>query len=90
MNINDIESLRNSLNQLHQWPSVYLFKFVILNEPKKIEQLRAIFTDPGKHVVKPSKNGKYISFSITEVMTSAESVIEKYQQVGEIEGVISL
>jgi len=39
---------------------------------------------------KISSNSKYISFSITKEVSSAESVIKTYKSVSKIEGIISL
>ena len=39
---------------------------------------------------KISSNSKYVSFSISQEVSSAESVIKTYQLVSKIEGIISL
>ena len=39
---------------------------------------------------KLSKNGKFTSLTILVDMESSDQIIEKYQQVGTVEGVISL
>ncbi len=37
-----------------------------------------------------SKKGKYTSLSVTVNLASPDAVIEKYKEVGKVEGVISL
>jgi putative lipoic acid-binding regulatory protein len=82
--------LREKLHKLHDWPTVFMFKFIVKNESEKIDALAKIFSDPGKISIKESKNGKFASFTATEVVTKVDEVIEKYRKVSEIEGVISL
>tara|TARA_Y100001954_G_scaffold236265_1_gene296273 strand:- start:498 stop:689 length:192 start_codon:yes stop_codon:yes gene_type:complete len=61
------------------------------NTPNKREQLISLFDSENVSVKeKISSNSKYISFSITKKVSSAESVIKTYKSVSKIEGIISL
>jgi len=74
-----------------QWPTDYLFKFIVLSEKEKIQKIHAIFDNTGAVIdLKKSKKGKYTSISITVNLKNANEVISKYKEVGLIEGVISL
>ena len=86
------DKLRAQLEETTSWPSEYLYKFIILTDPKKIEQIHLIFNDLGAVITtKKSKNDKYTSVSINVRMADPDAVIQKYKQVGkEVEGVISL
>lgn len=75
---------------LQEWPAVYFFKFIIPNEPEKIAQTSALFGDEAEITMHPSRNGKYVSFSVKEIMIDVDSIIEKYEKASEIKGLISL
>ena len=84
--------LREQLYETATWPTEYLYKFIIMSDVTKIDQVEAIFNNMGAVInTKESKNGKYTSVSINVVMKNPEAVIKKYKEVAEkIEGVISL
>ncbi len=84
--------LRSQLYDTSSWPSIYLYKFIVISSIKKIQQLEAIFDNMGAVIkTKESSNGKYTSISINVSMKDPDSVIEKYKEVSEnIKGVISL
>ena len=83
--------LKLQLEDSTEWPSIYLYKFIVLTDNIKIKRVHDIFDNTGAVInSKQSKNGKYTSLSITVDLKSPDEVIEKYKQVGEIKGVISL
>ncbi|WP_149275519.1 DUF493 family protein [Pareuzebyella sediminis] len=83
--------LREQLEESTNWPSDYLYKFIVLSDPEKIKQIHKIFDNTGAVIEsKQSKKGKYTSVSITVNLNNPDEVIEKYQEVGKVEGVISL
>ena len=83
--------LKKELNETTKFPSKYLFKFIIPSSEDKIKQVEDLFNHEGAVInKKASKTGKFTSISIQVVMKSADAVIEKYNQAGEIEGIISL
>jgi hypothetical protein len=85
------KKLRNQLEDTSQWPSNYLYKFIVKSETDKIDQIHKIFDNMGAVIEsKKSKKGKYTSVSITVNLKNPDAVIEKYKEVGQIEGVISL
>ena len=75
---------------LQEWPEVYLFKFIIPNDLKKIALLTSLFDDGADLKFKNSRNAKYISMSVKELMVSSDSIIEKYINASKIEGLILL
>jgi len=85
------ERLKTELNNSNQWPSEYLFKFIVPSKPENIEKVENAFNDMGA-VIKTtkSKTGKFTSISIDVMAENAEIIIKKYQEVGVIEGIISL
>jgi len=92
-NSNDFyQKLKVQLSETAEWPSEYLYKFIVISDADKISQIEAIFDNTGAVIsTKESKNGKYTSVSINVVMKNPDAVIEKYQEVtNNVEGVISL
>jgi putative lipoic acid-binding regulatory protein len=85
----DYEALRKQLNEL-QWPSLYMFKFIVPSDNKKIAQVESLFGDDAEVKHQPSSNGKYTSITAREVMLSVDDVLMVYQQASAIEGIIAL
>lgn len=89
MNEINFNSLREKLEK-QEWPSVYMFKFIIESGNKNLALLEALFGETSKIHLKESSNGKYISLTATELMLSANDVVEIYKNASKIEGIISL
>ena len=81
--------LREQL-ELLEWPNVYLFKFIVPNQPEQIAQATALFDETSEIVMHPSSKGTYISISAKELMLNVDSIIEKYTKASSIEGIVSL
>lgn len=83
--------LREELQNTSEWPSEYLFKFIVPTEPKKIEEVENAFDNLGAVIqTNQSKTGKYTSVSVNVTMASPDDVVQKYIDVSSIEGIISL
>ncbi|MCP4976700.1 MAG: DUF493 domain-containing protein [Maribacter sp.] len=83
--------LKIQLEDSTKWPSLYLYKFIVLTDDEKIREVHEVFNNTGAVIdSKQSKNGKYTSLSITVNLKNPDEVIAKYMEVGEIGGVISL
>ncbi|MFA5557755.1 MAG: DUF493 family protein [Flavobacteriaceae bacterium] len=83
--------LKVELTNTSLWPTEYLYKFVVPTDTEKIKRVENIFDNMGA-VIKTnhSKTGKYTSISINVKMKNPDAVIEKYIEVSEIEGIISI
>lgn len=81
------ESLREKLDQHYTWPSLYTFKFIV---PKGKEDEVKKFFPNHESSARASKNGNYTSITINMMMPSSDAVIEVYQKVSGIEGIIAL
>tara|TARA_R110002049_G_scaffold270056_4_gene447054 strand:- start:984 stop:1253 length:270 start_codon:yes stop_codon:yes gene_type:complete len=86
----DYIALKEKLEKGFSWPSVYLFKFIIPANNQKVALVEKEFGDTAQITSRESKNGKYISISIKEVMINPDEVIKKYQSLDSIEGIMSL
>jgi len=83
--------LKTQLAESTLWPSNYLYKFIVPTDTNKIKQIQDIFDNTGAVIEsKKSKKGKYTSVSVTVNLKTPDEVIEKYKEVGKVEGVISL
>lgn len=85
------KKLKGQLADTSSWPSDYLYKFIVPTDESKIKQIQDIFDNTGAVIEsKQSKKGTYTSVSVTVNLNSPDAVIEKYKEVGKVEGVISL
>jgi hypothetical protein len=83
--------LKEQLSLDTEWPSPYLYKFIIDSSLEKIAEIRAIFDETDARIhTRDSTKGTYTSISVKVTMISPDAVIEKYLEVSKIEGVISL
>lgn len=83
--------LKEKLNEVHNFPEDYLFKFIIPNDQEKLTEIYQIFDNIETTISsRDSKNGKYISLSINAFVLDSEQVVDIYQQVSKVEDVILL
>lgn len=81
------EDFIRMLDQEHQWPTTYMFKFIV---PKGKEELVVALFPKGKTSIKSSSKGKYRSVTSKMVMSSAQEVLDIYEKANDIEGVLAL
>lgn len=85
------KNLKEKLKETTTFPAKYMFKFIIPNDNEKTIRLENMFNHLGAVITtRKSKNEKYISITILVTMNSVKEVIDKYEEVDTIEGVISL
>lgn len=85
-----LKSLETKLDQTTQWPAVYMFKFIVPAENRKIALIESMFGEEAQLLTKESSGGKYISITIKVVMLNALEIISKYREAAKIEGLIAL
>lgn len=91
MNSDDqFEKLKEILNKHITWPALYMFKFIIPADNRKIALIESKFSETAVISQHQSSSGKYISITIKEVMLNADSIIDKYKEMKGIEGLIAL
>ena len=80
-------SFKEKLDKVYVWPSLYIFKFIVPQD--KVEQVKELFP---LHLSteKQSDKGKYTSLTFNMMMPGSEAVIEVYEKVKRIEGLIAL
>ncbi|NNC83293.1 MAG: DUF493 family protein [Flavobacteriales bacterium] len=84
------EDLRQKLEAFHTWPSVYIYKFIFPTDIDKLAELKERFPEDVEYSLKSSSTGKYTSVTIKEMVLSADVIFQRYEDVSEIEGIISL
>lgn len=83
--------LKINLEEHHNFPENYLYKFIMLNDTEKLAEIYSIFDGLEYNITtKDSSKGKYISCTISCFVLDADQVISLYQKVAKIEGVIML
>ena len=84
-------NLKKRLQETTQFPTHYLYKFIIPAKGTQLSQIKHLFLATKTTVnTKFSKNMKYISVSIKVLEQNAEDIIERYQSVRHIKGIVSL
>lgn len=83
----DMSKFKALLDEQMSWPDYYSFKFVIKSECKA--QLLEILSDH-KITEKLSKNGKYTSVTSRKLFNNSDEILEVYNSVNHIEGIIHL
>lgn len=85
------KNLKLNLEEHHNFPENYLYKFILPNNDEKLSELYQIFDGLEFSInTKESGKGNYISCSISCFVLDANQVISIYQKVGKIDGVIML
>jgi hypothetical protein len=87
MSEESLRSLQARLDEFHEWPCRFMFKFI--TPQGKTAELTALFAGR-PFTTRPSKNGRYVSITAELEMQSSEEVIALYREAGKIEGIISL
>ena len=85
--MDSIEAFKEKLDNEHDWPTIYMFKFVV--PAAKAIEVKAIFSEE-KLVVKESKAGNYIAFTLNKMIYSSDEVVEIYQEARKVDGLIAL
>jgi len=86
------KKLKVQLEETSNWPTEYLYKFIVTSDTSKVNDIEAIFDNTGAVIkTKESKNGKYTSVSVNVIMKNPDAVIFKYIEVAtQVKDVISL
>lgn len=83
--------LHTQLSESTDWPSTYLFKFIIPKDENRKNVLLAIFSGMETDIaIKNSSGNKYQSISVESVFETPELIIEIYKKAAQIEGIIQL
>jgi putative lipoic acid-binding regulatory protein len=85
------ERLKTELDNSNSWPAPYLFKFIVPTNEDNILKVENAFNCMGAVIkTKKSKTGKFTSISVDVTAKDSQEIIDKYQELSTIEGIVSL
>ena len=85
------DRLKGQLREDTDWPTTYLYKFIVPASEEKVKEIESVFQDTDARIdTRDSSKGTYTSVSITIHLKDPDAVIKKYKEVSVIEGIISL
>jgi putative lipoic acid-binding regulatory protein len=84
------KNLKNKLDEQTEFPSIYMFKFIIPADNKKLALVEALFGAEAHVTTRQSSTNKFISITAKEMMLNADEIIAIYKKAEKIEGIISL
>jgi uncharacterized protein len=84
------ERLRQLLNDNHKWPTIYMFKFLMQNDPLLMARLKNVFNESAEIRTRFSERGNYVSITVKEMVMHADTVFERYEAVSNIQGITAL
>ena len=81
------KSFKATLEEEYNFPAQYIFKFIVKTGLK--QQILELL--PGaKKSERVSKNGNYVSVTLSQIMKNSEEIVYIYEKASKIKGVISL
>tara|TARA_Y100000389_G_C17368798_1_gene467839 strand:- start:192 stop:458 length:267 start_codon:yes stop_codon:yes gene_type:complete len=79
------------LEENYTWPCLYMFKFICPAKNENIAHLESLFNSESSEVIlRQSSKGNFVSVTAKEIMLSPESVLNRYKEVEQIPGLLSL
>lgn len=76
------------LDEQHDWPCLFVFKFIVPRERAK--ELELLFNEAQKTEVRPSAQGRYQGYTFHCAVASGHEVLALYARAKGIPGIISL
>jgi hypothetical protein len=86
----DYTGLKEKLDTDFKFPLVYMFKFIVPNDNRKIALVEALFGGEAQVTLRQSSSNKFTSITVKEVMTSSQEIIDVYKKSEVVEGIITL
>lgn len=83
----NIESFQSKLESEHDFPGMYMFKFIVPSQ-KKEEVLEVL--PEGDLSFKPSSKNTYVSITLKAQMQTSDEVLFVYKEAHKIEGIVAL
>lgn len=84
---NKIKRFKEVLDNHHQWPCPYAYKFIVPTE--NLDLFRELF--PTEQIdTRQSRTGKYTSVTMVSTMCSSAEVMAIYEKAAQVPGLMSL
>jgi uncharacterized protein len=76
------------LDDTHQWPGIYSFKFIVPSA--KAKELENLILEASHIETRPSSSGKFLAYTFHCAVGSGREVLEIYSRAKSIDGILSL
>lgn len=86
----DLNRLKDKLDETMTFPGVYMFKLIVPSQNRAIALVENIFGEEADIHTKESDKGKYTSITAKLVVMSTEEIMDVYRKAAKIDGVIFL
>jgi uncharacterized protein len=86
----DLDRLKDKIVETTAFPTVYMFKFIVKTDNRKIAMVENLFDENAEVHTKESGSGKYISITSRQVAMNVDEIIEVYRRASTIEGIMFL
>jgi uncharacterized protein len=86
----ELEQFKKKLSESMAFPGVYMYKFIVEADNRKIALLESLFGEDAEIHTKESGSGRYISITAKEVVMDVEEIISIYRKAAEVKGVMFL
>jgi putative lipoic acid-binding regulatory protein len=86
----NFDEFKDKLIKQLDFPCVYMFKFIIESDNKKLALVEALFREESEISTRTSSSGKFISVTSKQVVLNVEEVITIYKNAQNIEGIMAL
>jgi putative lipoic acid-binding regulatory protein len=78
--------LKELLDDQSEWPTIFVFKLIVPRT--SLDALKALVGSDLE--IRPSRGGKYLGVTLKRLVDSSDAVIEVYESVSRIDGLIAL
>lgn len=86
----DLERLKQKLEESMTFPSVYMFKLIVPSEHRNIAMAENLFGSEADIHTKESGKGRYTSITVKQVVMNVEEIMDVYKNAVKIEGIMFL
>jgi uncharacterized protein len=90
MSSEELQNLRQKLIESMSFPSVYMYKFIVETDNRKIALVESLFGAEADIHTRESENRRYISITAKQVVMSVDEIMAVYEKALEIKGIIFL
>lgn len=82
--------LRQQLLESGNWPTLYMFKFIVPNKDDKMNAVKNLFPENTDFAYKTSRDIRFIGITVKIMMQTPDEVIEIYSRAQGIQGIMTL
>ena len=83
----DVSSFREKIENEHQFPGIYVFKFIV---PVEKKQDVLDFLPDGDLSFRNSSNNTYVSVTLKANVNNSQEVVDVYEKAYNVQGIVAL